>query len=334
MKVLGEEVRRIMVDYCSFCGACYSICPVNAITLGEDNITIDESRCIDCHLCEMICPVVNKFTVKPSFLKGYIARTKLPEVAKRAQDGGAVTSILLAALETKIISGAILSKLSPLNPLKPVPFIAKTREEIIEAAGSWYFASPVLSLLNDLKNDLDKMAIVGVPCQLNSLKLFETYLGKKIALKIGLFCMETFKYETFLKEIIEKNIGISPSEAIKMNIKKNYFFIVTRKGLKKGHIHVDYLKTYVRESCLVCNDLTGAYSDISAGGMGVKEGWTVILIRSPKGMEVFENAVDMGYLDVKPLPSKVKKIINIVEKRKLKRYMENIGKIEKFVEVL
>lgn len=43
---------------CISCGACISICPVNAIRFGEDGkAEIDESKCIRCGSCEATCPV-------------------------------------------------------------------------------------------------------------------------------------------------------------------------------------------------------------------------------------------------------------------------------------
>ena len=43
---------------CISCGACVSICPVNAIRFGEDGkAEIDETKCIRCGSCGATCPV-------------------------------------------------------------------------------------------------------------------------------------------------------------------------------------------------------------------------------------------------------------------------------------
>ena len=46
---------------CHGCTACKSICPVNAISMADDEEgfkrpVIDDSLCIHCNRCEIICP--------------------------------------------------------------------------------------------------------------------------------------------------------------------------------------------------------------------------------------------------------------------------------------
>lgn len=50
----GIEVDK---EKCINCGACYSICPVDAISFKEDHsIDFDEEKCISCGLCVDACP--------------------------------------------------------------------------------------------------------------------------------------------------------------------------------------------------------------------------------------------------------------------------------------
>ena len=43
---------------CIGCGACVSVCPVEAISFDEDGkAVIDRSKCIRCGTCEAVCPV-------------------------------------------------------------------------------------------------------------------------------------------------------------------------------------------------------------------------------------------------------------------------------------
>lgn len=53
---------RIKKD-CIICGACENVCPVEAISLGEDIYEIDEKKCVECKgyhdepQCVSVCPV-------------------------------------------------------------------------------------------------------------------------------------------------------------------------------------------------------------------------------------------------------------------------------------
>lgn len=51
----GEHMYKINSD-CIKCGACASVCPVGAISEGDDQYNIDE-QCIDCGSCASVCPV-------------------------------------------------------------------------------------------------------------------------------------------------------------------------------------------------------------------------------------------------------------------------------------
>lgn len=41
---------------CTRCGLCEQSCPVDAITISDDKLTIDEARCIECFCCYELCP--------------------------------------------------------------------------------------------------------------------------------------------------------------------------------------------------------------------------------------------------------------------------------------
>jgi pyruvate formate lyase activating enzyme len=43
-------------NQCLKCGDCVSVCPVGALTLGDDGISIDRELCTSCGLCTEVCP--------------------------------------------------------------------------------------------------------------------------------------------------------------------------------------------------------------------------------------------------------------------------------------
>ena len=44
-------------DYCIMCGACAEVCPVGAISEGDNKYVIDPNKCIECGACASECPV-------------------------------------------------------------------------------------------------------------------------------------------------------------------------------------------------------------------------------------------------------------------------------------
>ncbi|OYT43300.1 hypothetical protein B6U84_06250 [Candidatus Bathyarchaeota archaeon ex4484_40] len=69
-----------------------------------------------------------------------------------------------------MIEGAIVSCVSEGKPLKPVPKLATTVEEIIECAGTRYVYSPnPLAFREALARRVRSLAFVGTPCQIRAL---------------------------------------------------------------------------------------------------------------------------------------------------------------------
>lgn len=61
-KEIKKETGRDLTKYCSGCGACASVCPVEAISIktndeGFQSCTFDNEKCIKCGLCVKVCPM-------------------------------------------------------------------------------------------------------------------------------------------------------------------------------------------------------------------------------------------------------------------------------------
>ena len=63
MVMLKEKVVLFQKkEECCGCTACYSICPMSAISMCEDEEgfdypTIDEEKCVKCYKCMLVCPI-------------------------------------------------------------------------------------------------------------------------------------------------------------------------------------------------------------------------------------------------------------------------------------
>lgn len=223
------------------------------------------------------------------------------KVLSKAQDGGIVSAILIYALEENIIDGTIVAGPGD-EPWKPEPLVATTKKEILKGAGTKYTMCPNLSVIKEATRGygLEKIGTVGTPCQVMGLRKMQTYpLGvrnvvDKIALSIGIYCMENFPYES-LKTFINDKVGVTPSQVTKMNITKGKLFITHTGG--EGKIPLKETHGYEQAGCNYCMDYVAELSDLSCGSVGAKPGWSTIIKRTDKGASLIDKAIKEGVLE-------------------------------------
>ena len=50
-------MAHVISEECISCGACEPECPVECISEGDSQYTIEADDCIDCAACVAVCPV-------------------------------------------------------------------------------------------------------------------------------------------------------------------------------------------------------------------------------------------------------------------------------------
>jgi coenzyme F420 hydrogenase subunit beta len=231
-------------------------------------------------------------------------KAKDAKVTGVAQDGGVVTSILCYALDQGVIDGALLAGKSD-TPWLPKPVVATTKDEIIAAAGTKYTISPNMSVIKGAAREhaLDKIAIVGTPCQIYAARKMQLYpfgarhIADKIALTVGIFCTENFSYAG-LKTVIEDHCKVPIDSVRKMEIGKGKFSV---KGAKDVAIPIKETHKYEQDGCHVCSDLTAEFADISTGSIGTPDGWSTTFTRTTKGSDLMKKALAAGLFEKKEM---------------------------------
>lgn len=328
---LKQEI--VATGQCHGCGGCVTFCTAvnyGALKMEEDHIPRYKSveKCIDCGLCYLICPATGELEEQLQrnvewsspmgrILQPSIARSADENIRKRATDGGVVTSLLLHLFDSGRIDGAIVSKETP-NGREP--WLATTREDIIEAAGSHYDAmqgpvqlakeystySPSTQALGSLmRQGLKRIAFVGAPCQIKAVRKMEALNivpSDSIRYYFGLFCTSNFDFGGERTARLAELAGIDMNDVEKMNIKDRFML-----HMKDGTIHsvplhdLDFAR---RDACRYCDDFSAEYADISFGGLAAENGWTTVLSRSPLGRAVFaearDNCLELQSIDDKP----------------------------------
>ncbi|MFX1454518.1 MAG: Coenzyme F420 hydrogenase/dehydrogenase, beta subunit C-terminal domain [Promethearchaeota archaeon] len=320
IKPIYEPVKIIFeTKNCSGCGLCAGICPVNCLQIYNGFGKIDENKCIRCGLCYFVCPrtylpvrvlnmtqegtsEIKEYEKVGFFLEAYSARTKIKEIAEICQDGGISSTCLHYLLDKKEIDVAIGAKMS--NTLwRPEPVLLNNKEDILTTAGTKYVNNPNLQILNQNELHNKKIAVVGVPCQIQALLKSTIYnIGfpslNNVEYRIGIFCMESFSYESLVKICEKLNVDIK--NAKKMNINKGKFFVYTNKD-EELNVPIKEISHLAREDCEMCYDLTSESADISIGSIGSPSGWNTVLIRTKKGKILYEKLISNNLIESKPL---------------------------------
>lgn len=312
-ETLGKSV--VASGKCVGCSACVVVCPFNCLEYIKGKPSLIK-ECEICGICAVVCPQYEWSGSKAeNFVFGrerkitedfgiyrrlVVAKAKRSEVLKVCQDGGAVTALLLFALEDGFIDSAIVSGISQEKPFYPIPKLALTSEEILECAGTRYSYSPnILALAEGLEQKRVNMAFVGTPCQIRAIRKMQMFGLKKyiapVRFLIGLMCSESFAYEGLMTKHLEEALGVNLNSIKKINIKGK--MLVNTDSVVEI-ISLAEVKQFARKSCGFCDDFSSELADISTGGLGL-DGWTFIIIRTERGEELFSNAEKAGFLDVK-----------------------------------
>jgi coenzyme F420 hydrogenase subunit beta len=312
---------------CTGCTACIVACPFHV--LGYENYTpiqlqedgIDQCAHGDkgCSLCTLACPRFRDWegdieqhlfgeTRDDEQVVGFykdivLARAVSPEVHAVGQDGGVVSALLIWGLENGEIDGVCTSKLSEERQWDCEPAVVTDKEGVLAAAGSRYTYSPnPLAMLKAAEMGLSKLALVGMGCQASAPGSMAARRVNKWAKKVnwtfGLLCSKSFTYDGLMVEIAQKELGLNLDDIVRMNIKGKLLFYTKdgrelTYGLKKSHV-------YTRPGCLHCPDFAAEHADISFGGLGQSEGWTLTIIRTDKGKDIWDRAVAARVVEWKP----------------------------------
>ena len=225
-------------------------------------------------------------------------------VHEMGQDGGLVSAILIWAMREGYIDGALTSYLEggDATTWKAVPGVATNRDEVLAAAGSRYtYSANTLALDEALDRGLKQLALVGMSCQSSvppvmwSRKIGK--IGKPIVFNIGLLCSKTFD-DAIFEELFEAKYGLPKAEIVKMNI-KGVFQIWMRDGTYH-EINLKECHAWTREGCTHCPDFAAEHADISTGGIGKDNDWTLTIVRTDLGREIITRMIADGSIIARP----------------------------------
>ena len=339
---LRKEV--IELGICAACYGCVSFCTANELNVltidkGEP-VYCDEKNCLEDGICFLICPRTPdlEMALKTKFLfkepiGSYVAirnlRTTNKEIAEVCCDGGAVTGFLEFMMDTRRINGALLSKKEGIWNNEPM--IAMDYGDLLKCAGSSLAQSKSIRDLGDLTTysslfralkkshlmDLTKLAVVGTPCQIctiRKMQLLHIVPSHIVTFTIGLFCFENFLMHENGTKFLASKIGASLDQIEKINIKED--FTVKLKNGTIEHFDLDDLEPIVRSGCLACTDFSNYSADLSFGGIGSPEGYTTAIVRNQAAQRLINLAIRQGYLEETDSKNALEMIESMAKRKK------------------
>lgn len=169
------------------------------------------------------------------------------------------------------------------------------------------------------------MAIVGTPCQILAAAKMDKFMEEfPVDLKLGLFCMENFSY-SYMKELL-KDYDVDINDVNQCRIEKGHLWLYLKDKTVK--IPLDKAKKCMRKNCQVCMDFTSELSDVSIGSVGSPEGWSTLIIRTEKGLELVEAAEKNNVIEIKPIGEGGLKIMEKLANEKKSKNKAEIAKRE------
>jgi len=326
-------------NLCTGCGTCVALCPEEAIELAINKKKgiyipqLNEEKCNNCGICYKVCPGhevnfkelnLEIFGKEPediligNYLNCYVGHSTDHDIRYNSSSGGIVTQLLIFALEEGMIDGALVTRMKKDNPLEPEPFIARTREEVIEASKSKYCPVPANVALREIleAEEGEKFAVVGLPCHIHGMRKAENVnekLKEKIVLHIGIFCGHSPSF--LATEFLLWQMKISENAVNKLSYRgrgwPGYMQVGKKDGNKEKVKYGEAWSTgfgiyFFPYRCTLCCDGVCEFSDISFGDGWLPElmktdkiGTSIIISKTNRGDKVLNNCLTKKKIELK-----------------------------------
>jgi coenzyme F420 hydrogenase subunit beta len=330
---------------CHRCGACIGVCPVKTLGLDPNGYPTQVADCINCNICVRTCSGLamdydfmgrRMFGERYEFnsLMGcvtdtYLAHAADEEYRNNATSGGVVTQLFDYLIETGRIKGAIVVVEDPECPARGKGLIARNRAELLRSQQSRYTTSPHLHILNQIQEDEGPFGLVGLPCQIHSLRkrqAADSRWLKRIPFVFGLLCHNNLPMSS--TEEIAALMAPPGTHIVHASYRKR-----DESGWPLNTLEFTFSDGSVWRSpygpsqtfnvmshasklgrCLQCLDATAEFADISIGDPWIrnkKGGWKYedpagfsgVLVRTETGERIIADAIAHGALVARQIPA-------------------------------
>ena len=343
-------------EYCTGCGACYNICPKNAITMVENDEgflypTIN-SKCVECGLCKKICPIL-KNEIRDIKPYAYVAINNDNKIRQNSSSGGIF--LLLAKYVVKL--GGVAFGASFNDKFEVEHTFIEKEEQLNKLQGSKYVQSVIGETYKQVKDFLKQdryVLFTGTPCQIEGLKAYLQKDYDKLYTQ-DIICHGVPSPKVWKKYLkLREKIDGKKASKIEFRNKDNGWKLFNIKFTYKDEEYKNnqtkdlFMQSFLRNICLRNSCYNCRFkkkeriSDITlADFWGIEQirpefdddnGTSLVIINSTKGQELFEQIKQYIRYDSVSLDDSIKynpSMIESVNKPKQReKFFKNLDKIE------
>ncbi|MEN3280554.1 MAG: coenzyme hydrogenase subunit beta [Solirubrobacteraceae bacterium] len=258
-----------------------------------------------------------------------------------ASAGGAVTTLLIAALRNGLIDAALVIGRDPERPWIPQARLVDSEQQIIDCAQASYCITPNLQLLADTTHQ--RVGLAALPCQVEAIEKMRALsqrpaVADKIALTIEIACSSNTR-RTGTEHLITERLGLPLTSTADMRYRSGQYpgdFTVTDSGGTRHtvpfHELVLTFKQFKTFRCKACPDWWSGVADLSVAdgdpnifrtsrNSETKPKTSLLVTRTDRGNALVDLAMRQGLLEA--LPGDFDPETNLGLQRKHHRYLRH-----------
>lgn len=244
-----------------------------------------------------------------------------PRVRYEASSGGALSALLIHALESGTVDRVIHVMADPDNPTKNLITCSTSAAEVIAGAGSRYAASSPLIQIDQALSEGGAIAFVGKPCDVSALRRLgqvDQRVAQHVPIMLSFFCGGIPSHDG--ADRILATMGVVPEDVATFRYRGRGWpgltLATTHDGREAEMSYEEswggHLSKEVQFRCKICPDAVGGVADISfadawyGGETGYpqfeeQDGRSLIITRSDAGERLLDSAIGGGAIAVETL---------------------------------
>ncbi len=331
----GSDLSGVIAgDWCVGCGACTGVDASVELVLDRHRGSYRPSHASGA-AAAAVCPAVEvdisalsrtRYPDGPETVHGVVLRTWLAQATDAegnlaASSGGLIKPVLRHLLERGVVEGVVA--LAEVEGLDYRQRLHRTSAEIDALPGSIYHVVQHADLYRILATTDGPLAVVGIPCQLEGLRLFlASPEGRRhadrVVMTVGVFC--GWQFTTHAIDALGRFLRFDPTAITSVAYRGGGPVGKTRIGLSDGsqrtlNRRVDYAaqvafdRSFNLPRCHVCVNHSNFLADLAVGDAWLPEtafsrtGVSIAIARSALAEQVvsaLESAGRIRLMDVDP----------------------------------